>query len=134
MIFMGWASHAFIETDHTMSTQKTIFGFLGGIALGATLGLLFAPASGKETRKKLRRRAESAGEDMNDLIEHGRAEWSKARNKAANAATDEVQDFVRYMMEEGRDLKARIKNDVRETASEVAANGKRSVDEARKAN
>ncbi|HEY0976972.1 MAG TPA: YtxH domain-containing protein, partial [Flavobacteriales bacterium] len=76
-----------------MSTQKAIFGFLGGIAVGATLGLLFAPASGKETRKKLRRKGDLAKDELNELIEQGRAEWSKARNKAANAATmtkDEV--------------------------------------------
>ncbi len=120
-----------------MSTQKTLFGFLGGIALGATLGLLFAPASGKDTRKKLRRRGERAKDDLSDLIDQGRAEWSKARNKAADAATmtkEEVQDFVRFMMSEGRDLKDRIKDDVRSTASEVAANGRRAAEDVRRTN
>lgn len=122
---------------NAMSTQKTLFGFLGGIALGATLGLLFAPASGKDTRKKLRRRGERAKDDLSDLIDQGRAEWSKARNKASDAATmtkEEVQDFVRFMMSEGRDLKDRIKDDVRSTASEVAANGRRAAEDVRRTN
>ncbi len=120
-----------------MSTQKTLFGFLGGIALGATLGLLFAPASGKDTRKKLRRRGDRAKDELNELIEQGRTEWSKAKGKAADAATmtkEEVRDFVKFMMEEGRDLKHRIKEDVKTTASEVASNGRRVADEARRSN
>lgn len=128
-----------VEPKHpcTMSTQKTILGFLGGIALGATIGLLFAPASGKDTRKKLRRRGDRAKDELNDLIDQGRAEWSKARNRASDAANmtkDEVQDFVRFMMEEGRDLKERIKSDVKDTANDVAANGRRAAEDVRRSN
>lgn len=133
----NFVSRLSIQKPIAMSTQKTLFGFLGGIALGATLGLLFAPASGKDTRKKLRRRGERAKDDLSDLIDQGRAEWSKARNKAADAATmtkEEVQDFVRFMMSEGRDLKDRIKDDVRSTASEVAANGRRAAEDVRRTN
>lgn len=119
-----------------MSTQKAILGFLGGIALGATMGLLFAPASGKETRKKLRRSSDKARDELNDLIDQGRSEWSKAKGKAADAATmtrDEVQDFVRFMMNEGKDLGRRIKNDVEDSADELVAEGERKVKDLRKA-
>ena len=37
-----------------MSNKKSGFGkFLAGAALGAGLGILFAPKSGKDTRKEL---------------------------------------------------------------------------------
>lgn len=119
-----------------MSTQKTILGFLGGLAAGAALGILFAPQSGKKTRKALMRRGEAAKDDLSDLIEEGHEQWRKARNKAADAATmtkAEVEDFVRYMMKEGKGLKDRISDDVKNTAGNVADNGKRSADELRKA-
>lgn len=36
-----------------MKTNKVISGVIGGIAIGAILGILFAPSSGKKTRKKI---------------------------------------------------------------------------------
>jgi gas vesicle protein len=92
-----------------MSTNKVILGFLGGIAAGAALGLLFAPQSGKKTRQYLMRRGRSAQDEVGELIEQGREQWSKARNKASDLATmtrDEVEDFVRYLFQqqEGRTI------------------------------
>ncbi|MFT3885947.1 MAG: YtxH domain-containing protein [Flavobacteriales bacterium] len=118
-----------------MSTQKTILGFLGGIAAGAALGILFAPQSGKKTRKSILRRADRAKDDLSDLIEEGHKQWRKARNKAADAATmtkAEVEDFVRYMMKEGKGLRDRVTDDARNTASNLADHGKRSAEDLRK--
>ena len=36
-----------------MSSGKIIVGILAGLAVGATLGILFAPDKGSETRKKI---------------------------------------------------------------------------------
>ncbi|MFA9187745.1 YtxH domain-containing protein [Flavobacterium sp. FBOR7N2.3] len=36
-----------------MKTNKVILGVIGGLATGAILGVLFAPNSGKNTRKKI---------------------------------------------------------------------------------
>lgn len=119
-----------------MSTQKTILGFLGGLAAGAALGILFAPQAGKKTRKDLMRRAGRTKDDLSDLIEEGHEQWRKARNKAADAATmtkAEVEDFVRYLMKEGKGLRDRVADDAKSTASNIADQGKRSVDDLRKA-
>lgn len=118
-----------------MSTQKTLLGFLGGLAAGAAIGILFAPQSGKKTRRAIARRAGRGRDEISDLIEQGHEQWSKVRNKAADAATmtkDEVEDFVRYLFKEGRDLKDRVTDDVKRTASDVAANGGRRAEEVRK--
>jgi gas vesicle protein len=46
-----------------MSTSKTLFGFIAGAAVGAAIGILFAPDKGTETRRKI-------SEQTNDLADN----------------------------------------------------------------
>ncbi len=46
------------------STGKAIVGFIFGAAVGVAAGMLFAPRSGVETRKKLEKKAREYSEDM----------------------------------------------------------------------
>ncbi len=46
--------------------------FLLGLTFGAILGILFAPASGKETRKKIAQYLEELEEKGEELVEEGR--------------------------------------------------------------
>ncbi|MDZ4707078.1 MAG: YtxH domain-containing protein [Saprospiraceae bacterium] len=56
-----------------MSSGKVLLGLLAGIAVGATLGILFAPEKGSSTRIKLSKKsvayAEELEEKFNDFIE-----------------------------------------------------------------
>lgn len=47
-----------------MSTAKVVTGVLVGVAVGAVLGVLFAPDKGSETRKKI---AQKSNDFLNDL-------------------------------------------------------------------
>lgn len=111
-----------------------LLGVLAGVAIGAAIGILFAPDSGKETRKKLKKKATKAKSDLDEAIEKGRAEWSKTKGKASDAASmtkDEVTDFVRFLFAEGRDLKDRLKDDIEDTADEFSSKAKRAADDIR---
>ena len=56
-----------------MKTNKVVLAAIGGLAAGAALGILFAPRSGKKTRKKIAEKSkalkEHAKEDFDKLIE-----------------------------------------------------------------
>ncbi len=58
--------------------------------MGATLALLFAPASGQDTRRFIARRAEEGGEILadtgRDVVEKGRDLFDKGRKIADEAA------------------------------------------------
>ena len=119
-----------------MSNEKTngILGFLAGAAVGAALGVLFAPRSGKETRERIRTKAGEAKDEMDELIERAQAEWSKAKGKAGDAATmtkDEVTDFVRFLFAEGKDLKERMASEVNDTVDETVSKAKRASENVR---
>ena len=71
-----------------------MFAFIAGAAAGLTLGLLFAPDKGEETRRKLR---ETAGDA---------ADEAKARARLAKAEIDEMRTELKDRTEE-------LKEDVR---------------------
>ena len=56
-----------------MSAKRVLIGVVAGAAAGAVLGVLFAPAKGSATRKKIARRgaeyAEEAKEKLDESID-----------------------------------------------------------------
>jgi len=48
--------------------QKVIIGFLFGVAAGALAGLLLAPTSGEETRKKITDKATDLKDELSSQI------------------------------------------------------------------
>jgi uncharacterized protein YjbJ (UPF0337 family) len=54
-----------------MSTGKTAFALLTGVAAGAILGVLFAPAKGTETRRRLMSIAGDLSDTARDIAEEG---------------------------------------------------------------
>ena len=75
-----------------MSTGKILFGVLAGVAAGAVLGILFAPAKGSKTRKKIAKKgmdyADELSEKLKSFMEEMTEKFESAVNKA-NGPTGE---------------------------------------------
>ena len=82
-----------------MSKKRGLGKFVLGAAIGAGIGVLFAPRSGKETRKILK-------EKMDDLVK-----------KAKELDKEEVKEAIEAKINE---IKEGIKNLDKETAIEIA--------------
>jgi gas vesicle protein len=47
-----------------MNSSKVLLGVLGGVAAGAIAGILFAPAKGKKTRRRIMKKGENYADDI----------------------------------------------------------------------
>ena len=71
-----------------MSSQKVVLGLLAGVAAGALAGILFAPAKGSRTRRRIMKKgedyAEVLKEKFNDLLESVTEKMEKVKEEVSN--------------------------------------------------
>jgi gas vesicle protein len=76
-------------SEETNDTSKAVW-FLAGIAIGATVALLFAPASGEETRRRIGAKAvegkDALAETGREILDKGRDLYDKGRKIADEAS------------------------------------------------
>jgi len=72
-----------------MRSGKIILGVLAGFAIGAALGVLFAPDKGWNTRKRISKKAEDLTEDLRDKFE----EFLNSISVKVDEVKKEVADF-----------------------------------------
>ncbi len=71
-----------------MNTAERVGWLLIGGAIGAGIALLYAPVSGKETRKLIRRKAEDARDTVVEASGQVRDRVSEASESVADAARE----------------------------------------------
>ena len=76
-----------------MSKINVVIGALAGIAVGALLGVLFAPDKGTETRKKISKKSKDSSEALkqkfNEFVDNLSEHFQKEKEE-----TPEVQEPV----------------------------------------
>lgn len=75
------------------SDSDVMLGFVVGALLGAAAGLLLAPRSGRETRRRLQRWAENLEDRGYDLLNEGRDLLEEGREVVQEKA-DQVKDAL----------------------------------------
>jgi gas vesicle protein len=101
---------------------RSLVWFMAGLGVGAVTALLFAPRTGKETRKILARAAERGRDYVEDQADAVREHAGAVRDRAVDLAGD-VRDRSRDLYERGRDLA----KDVGEDAATLLDRGKKIV-------
>lgn len=87
-----------------MKTSKTIVGVLGGVAVGAALGILFAPDKGSKTRKKIAKKTNNAKESL----KHSFDEFLDTVSEKYNAIIGDGEE----LLEEGKEELKKIKKEI----------------------
>ena len=81
----------------------SLLTFMAGAATGFIVGILFAPASGKETRKKIKDQAAKTGEVAKESCEKIAKEAEKGLRmvkEKTGEGVDAIRDFIEKKKEE----------------------------------
>lgn len=79
------------------TTSKVILSLLAGVAAGSVLGLLIAPESGEETRKKLAKSAKKLNENLKTTI----SDLSQKSQEALKDLSETIQELKRAAEQKG---------------------------------
>lgn len=79
--------------DHDSGSGTVLLAFMIGALTGAAAALLFAPASGEETREYLNQRAREGRERAREAVEQGRHVYDRQRQAVTSAVDRGRQAF-----------------------------------------
>ena len=85
------------------SVIDTFLSFVAGAATGFVLGILFAPESGRDTRRKLREKAVETGDAARENYERIAREAERGLKVVREKTTegiDAIKDFIEKKREE----------------------------------
>lgn len=92
-----------------MGSGKVLLGVLAGVAVGATLGILFAPDKGSATRKKISQKSDDYADELqekfNEFMESIRKQFEAANEAAIDAAQNgkvKVEEAVAEINSSGK--------------------------------
>jgi gas vesicle protein len=74
--------------------MKSLPGILVGIAVGAVVGILLAPSSGKKTRKRITSESDSFFKDLQDQLQSGLDSIKSQYSDYVDAASSKADDLI----------------------------------------
>ena len=114
----------------------SFFALIAGAAAGLTLGLLFAPEKGEETRRKVKVAAAEGWDEFLDAADEG---WGKAKEAAADlkegaeSATSRLRARARLARRDFKNLKATLTDQAADLKEDARAKILEQLDKLEKA-
>ncbi|GGE13200.1 YtxH domain-containing protein [Psychroflexus salis] len=110
------------------NTGNTLIALITGAAVGAGLGLLYAPQSGEKTRKQLKKEAknakrslegkyEEAYSQLGEFAESAKSKFENQLNSTFSKAKTKSEDLINSMENELAELKKKNEDLLKELKS-----------------
>ena len=87
-----------------------LLALLTGAAIGAGIGILYAPDSGERTREKLKSKAHDLKNDLSDRLTHARDELTKSAKEKKDEFDQKLEDAISNMSYKADDIIASLEH------------------------
>lgn len=81
-----------------------LIAILASAAVGAGLGILYAPHKGKKTRKKIKHGVTDATQDVSDWLKHAKDDLVKTANDNKEAFDKKIEHTMSNMSHKAEDI------------------------------
>lgn len=98
----------------TDNSGSILLALLTGAAIGAGIGILYAPNEGKETRRKIKEKASDVSHDLSDRISHAKEELTKTAEEKKMAFEQKLEDTISNMSYKADDIIATLERKLEE--------------------
>jgi gas vesicle protein len=88
-----------------MKSGKVFLGIVAGVAVGAILGILFAPDKGWNTRKRISKKAEDVADDLREKFD----EFLDSISVKVDEAKEQASDMSEKVKSKVNDVKKEAK-------------------------
>lgn len=96
-----------------MSTGKVVLGATAGLAVGAILGILFAPEKGSVTRQQIMDRSGDCADDLKSKYD----QLAETVKQKFQSVKESAQDFAENGKAQYEELKKDVKKDINNASS-----------------
>lgn len=86
------------------NSANVVLGLVAGAAIGAGLGVLYAPDKGSKTRRLIKRKAVDASNDLTYRINEATEQFTKSAAKKREAFENRLEDSLSQMSYKADDI------------------------------
>jgi len=90
------------------NTGNVLLALLTGTAIGAGIGILYAPDEGKKTRKKIKTKVVDAKHDITERLAHAKDDLTKTVDEKKVAFEHKLEDTISNMSYKADDIIATL--------------------------
>jgi len=102
-----------LKTIEIMSNDNSgniLLALITGAAIGAGIGILYAPDKGSETRNKIRDKAVDTTHDITDRIHNAKEELTKSANEQKEKLDQKLDEVISTMSYKADDIIASLEH------------------------